>query len=182
MVHAAAGGVGQLLIQLCKIKGARVLGLTSSNAKRDVALAVGADEVLLYGDGERDWVHSARHWSVGGDGVSVVYDSVGSTLKGSFDAVRTKGTVVFYGMAGGDPALIDPRMLMDSSKTLTGGDLWNHVTTREERIRRSSSLFADLTAGRLRLDSPRIFALSDGADAHRLMESRLSTGKIVLVP
>ncbi|TFE23543.1 quinone oxidoreductase family protein [Cohnella luojiensis] len=182
LVHAAPGGVGQLLIQLCKIKGARVLGLTSSNAKRDVALTVGADEVLLYGDGERDWVHSARDWSVGGDGVSVVYDSVGSTLMGSFGAARTKGTVVFYGMAGGDPALVDPRMLMDTSKTLTGGDLWNHVTTHEERVRRSSSLFGDLMAGRLRLDKPQLFALNDGAEAHRLMESRLSTGKIVLVP
>ncbi|RED63947.1 NADPH:quinone reductase-like Zn-dependent oxidoreductase [Cohnella lupini] len=183
LVHAAAGGVGQLLIQLCKLKGARVLGLTSSEEKREVALAAGADEVLLYEDGaDRDWASRARDWSRDGNGVNVVYDSVGTTLMDSFAAVRMKGSVVFYGMAGGNPPSVDPRFLMDSSKTLTGGDLWNHVTTREERVRRSSELFADLSAGRLRLDIPRIFALSDGADAHRLMESRLSTGKIVLVP
>jgi NADPH2:quinone reductase len=71
---------------------------------------------------------------------------------------------------------------MDTSKTLTGGDLWNHVTTREERVTRSDSLFADIIAGRLRLESSRTFALCNGADAHRLLESRLSTGKIVLIP
>jgi NADPH2:quinone reductase len=181
LVHAAAGGVGQLLVQLCKIKGAKVLGLTSSAAKREVALAMGADEVLLYEVG-KDWTRSVMAWSSDSAGVNVAYDSVGSTLMDSFAAVRTKGTVVFYGMAGGNPPLVDPRMLMDTSKTLTGGDLWNHVTTREDRIRRASSLFADVMEGRLRLEKPRLFALSDGANAHRFMESRLSTGKIVMVP
>lgn len=179
LVHAAAGGVGQLLVQLAKLKGARVLGLTSSEPKKGAALQAGADKVLLY---EADWPSEAVEWSADGAGVHVVYDSVGSTLMDSFAAARMKGAVVFYGMSGGDPAPVDPRMLMDTSKTLTGGDLWNHVTSQEERIRRSSELFLLLQQGKLKLGTPRAFALKDGAEAHRLMESRTHTGKIVLIP
>jgi NADPH2:quinone reductase len=112
LVHAAAGGVGQLLIQLCKSKGAKVLGLTSNAAKREAALSVGADEVLLYdGGAEGKWTRDARAWSKDGQGVNVAYDSVGSTLMESFAAVKTKGTVVFFGMAGGNPPFVDPRFL-----------------------------------------------------------------------
>lgn len=179
LVHAAAGGVGQLLVQLCKAKGARVLGLTSSPEKREYALRAGADHVLLYGS---DWASDAKVWSTGGAGVDVAYDSVGSTLMDSFAAVRTRGAVVFYGMAGGDPQPVDPRMLMDSSKTLTGGDLWNHVTTYQDRVKRANALFADILAGKLRVDPPKPFALRDGAEAHRYMESRRSIGKILLIP
>ncbi len=181
LVHAAAGGVGQLLIQLCKAKGAAVAGLTSSAAKREAALAAGAHEVFLY---DTDWVNSVLAWSAAAEkgGVDVAYDSVGSTLMDSFRSVRTKGTVVFFGMAGGDPAPVDPRMLMDTSKTLTGGDLWNHVTTAEERNRRGRELFAAMLEGQLRLPSPRTYSLADGAEAHRYLESRASTGKILLIP
>ncbi len=98
LVHAAAGGVGQLLIQLAKLNGSRVLGLTSSPAKREIALEAGADEVLLY---DSNWVQTAKRWSSEGRGLTVAYDSIGSTLMDSFESVRTKGTVVFFGMAGG---------------------------------------------------------------------------------
>lgn len=179
LVHAAAGGVGQLLVQLAKRQGVRVLGLVSSEAKRDAARAAGADEVLLYSS---SWVEAVKHWSISDNGVTVAYDSVGSTLMDSFAAVRTKGTVVFYGMAGGDPAFVDPRMLMDTSKTLTGGDLWNHVTSRDDRLRRANELFSWLRDGSLRLETPGAFSLSEGAEAHRMLESRLSTGKIILIP
>lgn len=179
LIHAAAGGVGQLLIQLCKSKGARVIGLTSSEAKKQVALDAGADEVVLY---STDWVQEIRQWSYAKEGVQVAYDSVGSTLMDSFAAVRTKGIVVFYGMAGGDPAPVDPRMLMDTSKTLTGGDLWNHVTSLDNRIGRATDLFEALREGSLKMDTMTTFALKDGAEAHRLLESRQSTGKILLIP
>ncbi|MFC5451883.1 quinone oxidoreductase family protein [Paenibacillus aestuarii] len=179
LVHAAAGGVGQLLTQLCKIKGARVIGLTSTDAKRAIAQAAGADEVLLYGS---DWTAGVLQWSADQQGVQAAYDSVGSTLMSSFAAVRTKGTVVFYGMAGGDPAPVDPRMLMDTSKTLTGGDLWNHVTSRENRIERARALFDLLRSGQLKTERFKRFALQDGAEAHKLLESRNSTGKILLIP
>jgi len=179
LIHAAAGGVGQLLVQLCKAKGARVLGLTSSALKQEKALQVGCDEVLLY---QSDWSEIARHWSKHGQGVHIAYDSIGSTLMDSFASVRIKGTVVFYGMAGGEPPQIDPRMLMDTSKTLTGGDLWNHITTHQDRIERASALFAEFRLGNLHLDTPTKFSLAEGADAHRLLESRKSIGKILLLP
>ncbi|BBH23236.1 alcohol dehydrogenase [Paenibacillus baekrokdamisoli] len=179
LVHAAAGGVGQLLTQLCKSKGARVVGVTSSSAKREVALKAGADEVFLY-DG--DWVNDVLRWTRGSMGVDAAYDSVGATLMDSFAATKTKGTVVFYGMAGGDPPYIDPRMLMDTSKTLTGGDLWNHVTTHGNRVERSAALFEAIRQGTLFMEELKLFALKDGAEAHRLLESRRSTGKIVLIP
>ncbi|MFC5402878.1 quinone oxidoreductase family protein [Cohnella soli] len=187
VVHAAAGGVGQLLVQLCKLKGARVVGLTSNEDKRQVAIQAGADEVFLYGDSTCTghmiaWSQAVRDWSSGGTGANVVYDSVGSTLMDSFASVKEKGTVVFYGMAGGEPPRIDPRMLMDSSLTLTGGDLWNHVTTREERVRRSGELFGDIMTGKLCVEASTIFPLSEGTAAHRLLESRQSTGKIILTP
>ncbi|MEK8129043.1 quinone oxidoreductase [Paenibacillus filicis] len=179
LIHAAAGGVGQILTQLCKSKGARVIGLTSSGAKREAALKAGADVVLLY---DSDWVNEVIRWSRAGSGVDAVYDAVGSTLMDSFNAARVKGTVVFYGMAGGNPPHIDPRMLMDTSKTLTGGDLWNHVVTREDRIERAGTLFDALRQGLLQLEPPKRFSLQEGAKAHRLMESRGHAGKILLIP
>ncbi len=188
LVHAAAGGVGQLLVQIARRRGAAVFALTSSAEKRQAALAAGADAAELYAG---DWPARARAFA--GErtagrssglttGVDVAYDSVGSTLGGSFAAVRTGGTVVFYGMAGGDPAPVDPRMLMDTSKTLTGGDLWNVLTSAEERRRRASLLWAWLEAGEVRPPAIRRFPLAAGADAHRLLESRESIGKILLVP
>ncbi|MDU0199715.1 quinone oxidoreductase family protein [Paenibacillus sp. MAH-36] len=179
VVHAAAGGVGQLLIQLAKSKGARVIGLTSSEAKQAAALQAGADIVFGY---DTEWAQEVIRFTGEKQGANVVYDSVGSTLMESFAAVRTKGTVVFYGMAGGDPPHVDPRMLMDSSKTLTGGDLWNHVTSLANRIERAEALFQALREGIIQMGGLTSFALKDGAEAHRLIESRQSTGKILLIP
>ncbi|MBP1962714.1 quinone oxidoreductase family protein [Paenibacillus aceris] len=179
VVHAAAGGVGQLLIQLAKSKGARVIGLTSSDAKKAVALKAGADVAFGY---DKEWVQEVIRFTEAKQGADAVYDSVGSTLMDSFAAARTKGTVVFYGMAGGDPPHVDPRMLMDTSKTLTGGDLWNHVTSLANRIERAEALFQALRDGIIQMEGITSFPLKDGAEAHRLIESRQSTGKILLIP
>ncbi|MFC0186802.1 quinone oxidoreductase [Fictibacillus aquaticus] len=178
LVHAAAGGVGQLLVQMAKLLGGRVIGLTSSDEKAKAARAAGADVVYLYSD---DWKQKVLD-ATEGRGVDVVYESVGSTLMESFEATRIGGTVVFYGMAGGDPAPVDPRMLMDTSKTLTGGDLWNVLTNREERVKRSAELFGWIAEGQLKVAEPTVFALSEGGKAHELLESRKSTGKILLRP
>lgn len=178
LVHAAAGGVGQLLIQIAKLHGGVVIGLTSSKEKATVAQEAGANRVFLYSD---DW-KSAVLEETNGKGVDVVYESVGSTLMDSFAVTRIGGTVVFYGMAGGDPVSIDPRMLMDTSKTLTGGDLWNVLTSREQRVCRSSELFRWMEEGIVRVSSPTTFDLHDGREAHRYLESRKSTGKILLIP
>ncbi|TYS60911.1 quinone oxidoreductase [Sutcliffiella horikoshii] len=178
LIHAAAGGVGQLLTQLVTILGGTSIGLTSSKAKAEVAKRAGAKEVVLY---DTSWSETVKELT-GGKGVDVVYESVGSMLMDSFQATRTGGTVVFFGMAGGDPAPVDPRMLMDTSKTLTGGDLWNVLKTREIRMERAAQLFQWLQEGKLQIASPTQFALEDGAAAHELLESRKSTGKIVLIP
>ncbi|KEK22686.1 quinone oxidoreductase family protein [Bacillus gaemokensis] len=178
LVHAAAGGVGQLLIQMIKLQGGQVIGLTSSKEKAKIAYSVGADHVFLYTE---SWCNKVIDVTKG-LGVDVVYESVGSTLEESFQTTRIGGTVVFYGMAGGDPAPVNPRMLMDTSKTLTGGDLWNVLTTYEERKTRSQQLFDWITAGKLNIQSPTTFSLKNGAEAHRLLESRRSTGKILLIP
>jgi NADPH:quinone reductase len=177
LVHACAGGVGQLLVQLCKMKGATVIGLTSSAEKAAVAKKNGADEVFLY---SADWVTDIKNNTP--KGVDVVYESVGTTLLQSFEAVKETGTVVFYGFAGGNPPQIDPRLLMDGSKTLVGGDLWSYLTNGEERIKRSNELFGWITAGSIQMPAPTVFSLKEGRAAHELLESRKSTGKIVLIP
>ncbi|WP_020059438.1 quinone oxidoreductase family protein [Bacillus sp. 123MFChir2] len=178
LVHAAAGGVGQLLVQIIKLLGGKVIALTSSIQKAKAAEAVGADWAFLYED---DWKQKVMHVT-NGKGVDVVYESVGSTLMDSFEATRIGGTVVFYGMAGGDPAPVDPRMLMDTSKTLTGGDLWNVLTSHDERVIRSNELFTWIQQGKIKLSKPTTFSLNEGAKAHHYLESRKSTGKILLLP
>jgi NADPH2:quinone reductase len=177
LVHAAGGGVGQLLVQLAVARGARVIALASSADKRDAALAAGAVAAVDSGEG---W--PARVRTLAPDGVDVVYDSVGRTLGDSLALARTGGTVVFFGMAAGDPDLVDPRLLMDRSLTLTGGDLWNVLTTADARQTRADRLFAAVRAGQLHLSIAARFALRDGASAHALLEGRASAGKVLLLP
>ncbi|MBP0724696.1 quinone oxidoreductase [Bacillus sp. RG28] len=177
LVHAVAGGVGQLLTQMIKLKGGKVIGLTSSEEKKNTALKIGADEVFLYSD---NWVDKVIISTGDKNGVDVVYESVGSTIMDSFKCTKIHGTVVFYGMAGGDPVHIDPRMLMDTSKTLTGGDLWNVLTSKEERRKRSTELFSWIVNGQISIQTPTMFSLEEGKKAHELLESRKSTGKIIL--
>jgi NADPH:quinone reductase len=178
LVHAAAGGVGQNLIQICKLLGGQVIGLTSSLEKSKAAYVSGADYVFLY---EEEWSEKVKEVT-NGSGVDVVYESVGSTLEKSFEAAKIGGTVVFFGMSGGDPDPVDPRMLMDTSKTLTGGDLWNVLTSLEERKKRSKQLFDWINEGKINVPKLTIFPLKDGAKAHILLESRQSVGKILLIP
>ncbi|HJU83682.1 MAG TPA: quinone oxidoreductase [Holophagaceae bacterium] len=179
IIHAAAGGVGLLLVQMAKLLGARVLGLTSSRDKAEMAMAAGADGVALYSG---NWVDAAKAFSRTGKGVDVAYDSVGSTLMDSFEAVRHGGHVVFFGMAGGNPAPVDPRMLMDTSKSLTGGDLWNVLTSGVERRRRSAELFDWVRQGKLKVHVSARCPLAEGARAHTFLESRNSSGKVLLIP
>ncbi|KFF18223.1 quinone oxidoreductase family protein [Flavobacterium hydatis] len=177
IIHAVAGGVGQFLTQISKLLGATVIGLTSSPDKAKIAIEQGADHVFLYND---NW--KAEVFKVVPNGADVVYDSIGSTLNDSFEVTKNCGQVVFFGMAGGDPEPVDPRMLMDTSKTLTGGDLWSYLTTREERTKRAYQLFTWITEGKVSLATPTSFKLSEGKQAHDYLESRKSTGKIILIP
>jgi NADPH2:quinone reductase len=177
LVHASAGGVGQFLTQISKLLGATVIGLTSSAEKAEVSLQNGADKVFLYAE---DWKTQILAFCP--NGVDVVYDSVGSTLNDSFEVTKTCGQVVFFGMAGGDPELVNPRMLMDTSKTLTGGDLWSYLISKEERIKRAHQLFDWIANGSISIAEPTVFKLSEGKLAHDYLESRKSTGKIILIP
>jgi NADPH2:quinone reductase len=177
LIHASAGGVGQFLTQISKLLGAKVIGLTSSESKAEIALKNGADKVFLYSE---DWKSKVLAYCP--NGVDVVYDSVGSTLSDSFEVTKTCGQVVFFGMAGGDPDFINPRMLMDTSKTLTGGDLWSYLTSKEQRIKRANKLFDWISGNKITIAAPTVFKLSEGKKAHDYLESRKSTGKIILIP
>ena len=176
LIHAAAGGVGQFLVQLCKQKGATVIGLTTSTGKLPVIEQTGADAAFLLSP---DWPQQVRRQY---PSINVVYDSIGRTLTDSLTVVDEGGQVVFYGMSGGDPAPVDPRYLMDGSKTLTGGDLWSYLTSRTERINRSYQLFDWLRTGTIRLAGPTRFGLSEGQAAHAFLESGKSAGKVLLIP
>jgi NADPH2:quinone reductase len=175
LVHAAAGGVGLLLVQMLRAMGVRVIGIASSEAKREAARQAGADVVLGYDD-----LVSNVLEATGGEGVHVTYDSVGRTLGDSLAATRTGGTVVFYGMAAGDPDFVDPRLLMDRSLTLTGGDLWNVLTSAEIRRERAADLFAQIRNGTLKPTIAATYDLRDGAKAHAFLESRGAVGKVVM--
>ncbi|MFD2613090.1 quinone oxidoreductase family protein [Paenibacillus gansuensis] len=179
LVHAAAGGVGSLLTQMIRFQGGNVFGLTSNEEKRSAILSSGVEHCALYSE---SWVQKAVDCSRSGEGMDAAFDSVGSTLAESFASVRPKGTVVFYGMAGGDPQPVDPRMLMDTSKTLTGGDLWSYLTSHEERVKRAGILFQWILDENLKITEPVCYALAEGKEAHLYLESRKSTGKILLIP
>ena len=175
IVHAAAGGVGLLLTQMLSARGVRVLGIASNREKRAAVLDAGAEATADY----EDWTAQALALSEG-RGVDVVYDSVGRTLGDSLAAAKVGGHVVFYGMAAGDPDPVDPRLLMDRSLSLTGGDLWNVLVSAEVRRQRAAELFEEILDGRLR---PRIagrFAIAEGAAAHAFLESRAAIGKVLL--
>jgi NADPH2:quinone reductase len=112
----------------------------------------------------------------------VAYDSVGSTLADSFAVTRDCGTVVFYGMSGGAPEPVDPRMLMDTSKTLSGGDLWSYLTTQQARRERSAQLFELILQKKLKIKEPVKFKLSEGKAAHEFLEEGKSASKVLLIP
>lgn len=178
LIHAAAGGVGQLLTQMCCHKGARVIGLSRSEEKLEIIRECGADEAIVLDD---RWVEKVLVLTKN-SGVDAAYDSVGATLVDTFKVTRDCGHVVFYGMSGGDPESVDPRMLMDTSKTLTGGDLWSYLTSREERQRRASRLFDWVKDGKITVKPAVEFALSDGVAAHEYLQSGKCSGKVLLLP
>lgn len=177
VVHAAAGGVGLLLTQMLRGLGARVVGIASTEAKRQAARDVGTEHVVA----TQGWVDAVKSLT-GGRGADVVYDSVGTTLRDSLDTARIGGTVVFYGMAAGDPAPVDPRLLMDRSLSLVGGDLWNVLTSAERRRARAGEMFDGFRSGAVVPQVSRTWPLREGAHAHRALEGRGVIGKIVLLP
>jgi NADPH2:quinone reductase len=177
VIHAAAGGVGQLLIQICKQYGANVIALVSSDNKKQIALSFGADVAFLYNEGWKEKILSLKPC-----GVDVVFDSIGSTMQQSLEITKVRGQVVFFGMAGGQFNLGNPLYIIGTSKTITGGDLWDYLTSKEERLKRAGQLFKWIIKGKIKVSPPAKFKLADGKQAHDFMESRKSIGKILLIP
>ena len=175
LVHAAGGGVGQALIQLAVAKGARVIGLASTAEKRAIAIRLGAEACFDYAG---DWPEQVREHAK--RGIDVAYDSVGTTFLQSLDCLRDRGTLVAFGTAGGNPTPIDPQLLMERSLSFVGGDLWNHLDSREARLERAGRLFEAVRRGTLKVPRIEQFLLEFGADAHRRMEDRAFFGKIVM--
>jgi NADPH2:quinone reductase len=181
LVHAAAGGVGLLLCQIAARRGARVIGTVSTPEKDALARATGAHEIIHYT--RQDFVAEVRRLT-GGRGVRVVFDSVGqATFEGSLDCLAPRGMLVLFGQASGPVPPFDPQRLNHKgSLFLTRPNLAHYVATREELVARSSDLLAWIADGSLRVHIDRSYALADAAAAHRALEARETTGKVLLVP
>ncbi|MCX2679000.1 quinone oxidoreductase [Galbibacter sp. EGI 63066] len=178
LIHAASGGVGQILTQICKFKGATVIGLSRSQEKLNTILDCKADYAIQLND---DWKSQVMELT-NQKGIDVVFDGVGSTLMDSFEITKDCGHVVFFGMSGGDPKPVDPRMLLNTSKTLTGGDLWSYLTNEKERKKRAVILFDLIENGTVKIKEPVQFRLSEGKKAHEFLEKGKSSSKILLIP
>lgn len=181
LVHAAAGGVGLLLIQLAKRIGARVIGTVSTSAKAELARAAGADEVILYT--AQDFEQETRRLT-DGRGVQVVYDSVGrDTFLKSLNCLAPRGMLALFGQSSGPVEAFDPALLAQKgSLFLTRPSLAHYAATREELLWRAGDLFTWIAAGELSLRIEKTFPLTDASEAHRQLEGRKTTGKVVLLP
>ena len=181
LVHAAAGGVGLLLVQMAKRRGARVIGTVGTEAKAALARGAGADEVILYT--REDFLAAVRRLT-GGRGVDVVYDSVGkSTAEKSLDCLLPRGMMVLFGNASGPVAPIDPLVLSrKGSLFFTRPTLLHYIADRASLEARAADVLGEAAAGRLEVRIDRTFPLAEAADAHRALEGRQTTGKVLLLP
>jgi NADPH2:quinone reductase len=181
LVHAAAGGVGLLLIQLAKNRGARVIGTVSTQEKEDLAREAGADEVIRYD--HVDFAEATRKLT-GGQGVNVVYDGVGkSTVDGSLASLRPRGLLALFGASSGPVPPIDPQRLSRAGSVFltrpTGSD---YTSDRKELEWRVSELFSAIEQGSLTIRIGGRYPLSEARQAHEDLEARRTTGKLILLP
>jgi NADPH:quinone reductase len=181
LVHAAAGGVGLLLIQMAHNLGARVFGTVSTEAKAKLAREAGADEVILYT--QTDFEQEAKRLT-GGKGVDVVYDSVGkTTFDKSLNVLRPRGMMVLFGGSSGGVPPFDPLILTQKgSLFLTRPSLGHYVITSDELQKRAAAVFGLISAGKVKLRIEHIYSLKDAQQAHRELEGRTTTGKLLLIP
>lgn len=173
-ITGISGGVGQILSQMLVADGIEVYGSASSAEKQALALSHGVKQV--YPSREHSWVETIEGQ------FATAYDGVGSTIQQSLDLIQHRGKVVFFGMAGGDPIKIDPVDLMSESKSILTGDLWDYLTSYEERKVRSERLFNYFSKGQISISEPTVFPLSEGKQAHEFLETGKSIGKILLQP
>jgi NADPH2:quinone reductase len=181
LVHAAAGGVGLLLCQMAKMRGARVIGTVSTDEKARMARRAGADEVIRY---DRDDFEQAVRDLTSALGVQVVYDGVGlSTHEKSLSCLATRGLLVLFGNASGAVPPVDPLVLSSKGSLFLTRPTLNHYTaTRDELLRRATDVFEWVRQGRLSVHVDRELPLREAALAHRALEARRTRGKLLLVP
>jgi NADPH:quinone reductase len=181
LVHAAAGGVGLLLCQIAKLRGARVIGTVSTEEKAKLAREAGADEVILYT--KQDFVAEVKRLT-GGKGLQVNYDAVGKdTFDKGFDCLAPRGMMVLYGQSSGPVAPLDLQVLnAKGSLFVTRPSLNHHIATREELLQRAGELAGWIREGKLKLRMEFQFPLKDAAEAHRALEGRKTTGKVLIIP
>ncbi len=181
LVHAAAGGVGLLLVQMAKMLGARVIGTVSTEEKARLARGAGADEVIIYT--KADFEAETKRLT-GGRGVDVVYDSVGkTTFEKSLNCLAPRGYLVLFGQASGPVPPLDPQVLnAKGSLFLTRPTLGNHTATSEELNERAGDVLGWVASGRLRLRIEATLPLAEAAEAHRRLAGRGTSGKLLLVP
>jgi NADPH:quinone reductase len=181
LVHAAAGGVGLLLCQIARMRGARVIGTVSTQEKAKLAREAGADEVILYTT--QDFEAEVKRIT-GGKGLQVVYDSVGkTTFDKGFNCLAPRGMMALYGQSSGPIGTFDPQILgAKGSLFLTRPSLVAYTASRQELLQRAGDVLGWIRDGKLKLRTEFEFPLKDAAEAHRALEGRRTTGKVLLIP
>ena len=181
LIHAAAGGVGLLLVQMAHNIGARVIATVSTEEKAKLARDAGADEIILYTQGDFE---AETKRLMAGKGVDVVYDSVGkTTFEKGLNVLRPRGMMVLFGGSSGAVPPFDPIILTQKgSLFLTRPSLGNYIATREELVARSNAVFSMITEGKLKLRIQHTYPLAEAQQAHRDLEGRKTTGKLLLIP
>lgn len=181
LVHAAAGGVGLLVVQLAHAVGARVIGTVSSVEKDKLAREAGADEVIVFT--AQDFESEVKRLT-GGKGVDVVYDGVGkATFEKNLNVMKLRGMLVLYGMSSGPVPPVDPAQLSEKGSLYMARTTLAHFTaTRDELMARTSSLFGMIAEGKLKLRIAKKYPLAQAAEAHRDLEARKMAGKLLLIP
>jgi NADPH:quinone reductase len=180
LVHAAAGGVGLLLVQIAKHLGAFVIGTVSTEEKAQLARRAGADEIIFYT--KQNFLEETRRITAG-KGVSVVYDSVGqSTFERSMECLKPRGYLVLFGQTSGPVSPFSPSLLSKGSYFLTRPSLGHYTATREELLNRANEVFEWVKSGAMKIRIDQAYPLEKASEAHQRLESRASTGKILLLP
>jgi NADPH2:quinone reductase len=179
LVHAAAGGTGALVVQMAKMRGARVIATVGSHSKAEIAKKAGADDVILYSD--QDFLAETKRLT-NGEGVHVVYDGVGqATFMKSLDCLRPRGMLVSFGNASGPVTGFEPLMLSQKGSLFLTRPTLGNYSSPEELAWRSGDLFRWIAEKKLALRVEHVYKLADAAQAHRDLEGRKTTGKLVLM-
>ncbi|HET7263092.1 MAG TPA: quinone oxidoreductase [bacterium] len=181
LLHAAAGGVGLLLTQMAKMRGAKIIGTVSTQEKAALARGAGADEVILYS--QQDFEAETRR-TTGGRGVQVVYDSVGkTTFDKSLNCLAPRGYLVLFGQSSGVVPPLDIQVLnAKGSLFLTRPTMRDYILTREELMKRAGDVLGWVAGGRLKVRIDRTYPLAQAGDAHKALASRATAGKVLLIP